>query len=464
MTIIPSTKAHLQAVLKGSPLDPEVLNKVTDQLKLDKSLFVKDNVSDNTVIIELLPLAIGILKTPVAGDVTLITELIHALLAYTSFEDVIRFISTDQLLAGLDSGVPALQNVCVAQIAKAKPADLVANTPLVDKLLELFADKDNHAVQSVQDTLVHLASNGELVVRRIFGSPQLSNMKNSDNAVLQSRLMALLESVLKLEYLVDSNLLVFDAKVFDPSSASWDVLQTVAVVQFYRTIIENPHVPTLVKTINGPLEAITKMFSQRDKFEDVKLFLLTEIYLLFRELSYKNYDLFKTLDGKFNIVNSSLTDREERVSALTFINPRYIFEFKNSTIEDVRLMSAELPILRNLVTYEPSFTQLGLNQQNILNIVYGDMLILLLVVIRTPFGLKKLLHEWPQVMNAIINKENVREPEIFNLRREALELLYNKPAATLGAWYGGVKEAYKEVILGAGYGHDVQAIVADKAA
>ncbi|KAF5092395.1 hypothetical protein D0Z00_004607 [Geotrichum galactomycetum] len=206
------------------------------------------------------------------------------------------------------------------------------------------------------------------------------------------------------------------------------------------------------------------MFSQRNEFEDVKMFLLSEIYMLFRGLSYKEYDLFKSLDDRFNIFNSSLADREERVSALTFINPRYIFEFKNSVIADVRIMSAELPILRNLVTYEPSFTQLGLNQQNLLNLVYGDMLILLLVVIRIPFGLKKLLHEWPQVMTAIINKENVREPEIFNLRREVLEFLYNKPAATLGAWYGGVKEAYKEVILGAGYGQEVQAIVADKAA
>lgn len=464
MSIVSSTELHLQAVLEGAPLNEELLNKVTDQLKLDRSLFVKDNAPDNTVIILLLPLAIKVLKAPIAGDVTLITNLIQALLAYTSFEEILHFISIDQLTAGLDSGVPPLQNICVDQIAKAKPADLVATTPLVDKMLEIFANKDNHAVQKVQDTLVHLASNGELVVRRIFGSAQLDYMKNSGNAVLESRLMALLESVLKLEYNVDPKLLVFGDEVFDPSIASWDVLQTVAIVQFYRTIIENPHPPSLVKIIMNPLVAITRMFSLRDKFEDVKLFLLTETYLLFRELSYKEYDLFKKLDDEFNVVDSSLSDSEERISVLTFINPRYIFEFKNSVIANVRLKSAELPILRNFVTYEPTFTQLDLNQQNILNLVYGDMLILLIVIIKTPFGFSKLLHEWPQVMTAIVNKDNVREPEIFNLRREVLELLYNKPAAVLGAWYGGVKEAYKEVILGAGYGHEVQAIVADKAA
>lgn len=464
MSIISSTELHLQAAIEGAPLNEELLNKVIDQLKLDRSLFVKDNAPDNTVIILLLPLAIKVLKTPIAGDVTLITNLIQALLAYTSFEEVLHIISIDQLIAGLDSGVPPLQNVCVDQIAKAKPADLVANTPLVDKMLEIFANKDNHAVQKVQDTLVHLASNGELVVRRIFGSAQLDYMKNSGNAILESRLMALLESVLKLEYNVDSKLLVFGDEVFDPSIASWDVLQTVAIVQFYRTIIENPHSPSLVKIIINPLVAITRMFLLRDKFEDVKLFLLTETYLLFRELSYKEYDLFKKLDDEFNVVDSSLSENEERISVLTFINPRYIFEFKNFVIANARLKSAELPILRNLVTYEPTFTQLGLNQQKILNLLYGDMLILLIVIIKTPFGFSKLLHEWPQVMTAIVNKDNVREPEIFNLRREVLELLYNKPATALGAWYGGVKEAYREIILGAGYGHEVQAIVADKAA
>ena len=131
----------------------------------------------------------------------------------------------------------------------------------------------------------------------------------------------------------------------------------------------------------------------------------------------RNTTCSRSLDDRFNIVNSSLADREERISALTFINPRYIFEFKNSVIADVRIMSGGAPnptqpchIRTFIHPARPQPTKPPWSGD-------GDMLILLLVVIRTPFGLEKLLHEWPQVMTAIINKENVREPEIFNLRK-----------------------------------------------
>lgn len=466
MSIVQETKTHLTAVLQGTAvIDDELLEKIISQLTLDKSLFVS---TQNNVIVELLPPSIGILQSVSAqGNIKYVIDLIAALLAYSTFEDVVKYIPVAQLDQALSSGAAPLQRVCIVQIGKADPADLIATTPLVDTMLTVFGDlrTESSVVQAIQNALVELSSRGELVLKRIFSrKSQVFNMRESGDAVLISRVLGLVESVYASGYeAVPEDLVQFSNETFDPASPKWDVLDTVLIVQFYRTVLQNPvHPQGFAKSIYGELKGIANMYSVRDQHEDVKMFLLTEIVLLFRELSYQEYDMFRSFDSEYSIITTSLSDKAERGSILTFVNPRYLFEFYTDAIDSTQINSADLSILRNLVTYEPTFKQLDLTQSKLLQLSYSDLLILLIVIIQTPFGLSTLLQDWPQVMTELVNKPNVREPEIFNLRREALELLYNKPASSLGVWSDGVKEAYKEVILGAAYGQDIQALVADQ--
>ena len=204
----------------------------------------------------------------------------------------------------------------------------------------------------------------------------------------------------------------------------------------------------------------------RNEVDDVQSFLLTEIFLLFRELSHQEPALFGELDQQYNIVSSVMGDSQhpnDRISLLTFVSPKYLLEAHPDVIDSIKFKSAEIPIIRNMLSYQQSFLKLGPDQSRLMALSYSDLLLVLLVVAKTNFGLATLLHDWPQVMNSIISKENIRQPEIFNLRRELLEILVNKQASTLGVWYGGIKEAYREVILGAGYNQEAQAIVTDRA-
>lgn len=467
-------QAHLSSVLQNEvPLDIQLVNRMTDQLRLDKSLFYdENNEPSNEVIISLLPISIGLLKSPgdnSSEDLEPVIELIEALLAPKSFDEVLSFISIDDLAAGLESGISPLQTICIKQIAKAQPPDLVANTPLIDKLLDIFADPNSRCTQAVHDALVKLANKGELVIKRIFSessSSMLRQIHDSDNAVLQGRLMSLLESILALNWSVPSTLLQFPLSIYNPNSPTWDILQTLTTIQFYRTIIENAHPKTLMKDISQQINAITGLFAMRNEVDDVQSFLLTEIFLLFRELSHQEPALFGELDQQYNIVSSVMGDSQhpnDRISLLTFVSPKYLLEAHPDVIDSIKFKSAEIPIIRNMLSYQQPFLKLGPDQSRLMALSYSDLLLVLLVVAKTNFGLATLLHDWPQVMNSIISKENIRQPEIFNLRRELLEILVSKQASTLGVWYGGIKEAYREVILGAGYNQEAQAIVTDRA-
>lgn len=470
MSIVEECQTHLANVLAtGAGLDVQLLNRMTDQLRLDKSYFFTENDEpSNDVILALLPSAIGILKTSSASaeDLVPVIELIEALLAPRSFDEVLGFISIDDLVSGLESGISPLQTICIKQISKAQPPDLIANTPLIDQLLQIFANPSSTTTQVVQDALVKLANKGQLVIKRIFSestSSVLYQMHESNNAILQARLMSLLENILALNWEVPTKLIQSPLEVFDPESSDWDILHTLSTVQFYRTIVENPYPKTLINDIKEQIEAIVKLFAKRNEYGDVRMFLLTEIFLLFRNLSRKEYDFFADLDGKYKLVEGVLADSnvDERISLLTFVNPKYLLQYP-SAIESVRFKSADIPILRNLCTYEPTFKKLDPDQAKLMTLSYQDLLLLLLVIVKTPFGLTKLLSEWPQVMTSVVSKENIRVPEVFNLRRELLEILMHKPASTLGVWYGGVKVAYGEVVFGPGYGQDAQVTLADK--
>lgn len=461
----------MASVLRSNTdLDVQLITTMTDQLRLDKSFFVDDNNQpSHAVIIALLPPSIAILKssTESSEDLEPIIELIEAVLSPLSFEEVLTFISIDDLVSGLDSGISPLQIICIKQIAKAQPPDLVANTPLVDKLLEIFADPKTRSTQAVHDALIKLASKGQLILKRMFSassSSVLHQMHDSDNAVLQARLMALLESILVLNWDVPVSLIQFPVLIFSPESPSWDVLQTITVIQFYRTIIEHVHPRDLVKDVRDQIFAIAALFAKRNSFSDVRSFLLTEIFLLFREISRQEYELFKELDEQYQIVSSVLmgTDSDDRISLLSYINPRYLLESSPvHAIDYVQFKASEIPILLNLFSYEPTFNRIDPDQSRLLSLAYPNLLQLLIGLAQTPFGLKKLLSEWPQVMHAVISRNNIRVPEIFNLRRELLEILIDKPEPTLGVWYSGLKTAYQEIIFGPGYGQEAQAIVAD---
>lgn len=470
MTTVDDCQAHLLRVLQeGESLDVSRVDSMTDQLRLDKSLFLgPDNEPSNNVIIKLLPPAIGILKssTETTEDLDHIIDLIEGLLAPKSFDEVLSFISIEDLVQGLESGISPLQIVCINQIAKAQPPDIVANTPLIDKLLDIFASPSSSCAEPVQNTIIKLASKGQLVVKRIFSestSNVLFSMHDGGNAILQARLMSLLESILALKWEVPAKLVQFSTDVFDPMSPNWDVLQVLATIQFYRNVVDTQPSRSLLESIEAQLKAIATLFLHRGEHSDVGMFLSTEIFLLFKSLSIHDYELFARLDQELKIVKNVLEagSREERISLLTFLNPKYLLQYP-AAIESVQFKSADITILRNLSTYEPTFQKAGFDQTKLLSLSVTDMLHLLVVIVKTPFGLQKLLSDWPQVMNQLISKEDIRNPEVFNLRREVLEVLSHKPASDLGVWYNGVKQAYGEVVFGPGYGQEAQVAIADE--
>lgn len=467
---IDSCHAHLVSVLERNvPLDSQLVNRMADRLKMDQSLFLDEsNNPSNSVIIRLLPPSISILKVSTldAAELESAVELIEALLAPKSFDEVLGFISIDDMVAGLESGILPLQTVCIKQIMKAQPPDLVANTPLVDKLLVIFADPNSRCTQAVQDALIKLGSRGELVMKRLFSetsSNLLHQMHDSNDALQQARLMSLLEGFLSYKLQVPSNFIQFPVSLFDVDAPSWDLFQNLTAIQFYRTILENSALKSLIKDITDQIHAIAKLFSKRDENSEIRDFLNTEIFLLFREISYKDIDLFGELDNQYGIVSSvrASSSRSDRESLLTFVNPKCLIRYP-SIIDSVKFISSDITILRNLCSYEPTFNRIDPDQKRLMSLNYQDLLLLLIIIAQTHFGLTKLLQDWPQVMNSVISKKDIRVPETFNLRRELLTILIQKPESTLGVWHDGVKHAYSEIIFGPGYGQEVQVAVSDK--
>lgn len=301
--------------------------------------------------------------------------------------------------------------------------------------------------------------------------------------------------------------------IWNPSNhEKWDVFLIGIIVQTLRDIFGSEECPTklLISTAKSlesakeqsldtdlglfsELDKVANLFSMINIHSDIRYFVASDILSLFKALttiegnnspfakkndkhhrreddstSEERYTLkiqiFKKLDEKYQLIKGACDSNDapdldtvasDTIQVLTHIGPKYLLDEHKDIIRKVELNSKNIPVFCNLVHDEECFKYLELTQTQIVNglVNYFDQILLVSHIIQTPYGLNLVLKSWPQVMNQIIvaPRNEVREPNSFEIRREVLKNLTDLEPYALGTWYGSVREAYRETIFGPGY-------------
>lgn len=461
MDPITSCIDHLQAVLQGQPIDESIVQKAVSKLTLDTSL----TVNDDRIVSALFPLAIGVLK-----DVSITSEqaetvisLVQALLSNKSFSKVLEFAPVDLLLEALNSPSDALQRAAIAQLRLADPPDMVASTPLVEALVDLVQDPS--APPSAVDALAVLGSQGPLVRRRLFSGScleKLTALFQGNDATLQSRVMDLVQRVLPAD---EERLIPYDKLVLlDPEKhlvQSSDPLAQMAVLLFYRTLLENAHPSDLPAAITPQLEGAFQLFASDDPL--TKSLLLSEIYHLFGALSRADPELMQQLDKKYNLTASpALTNWNDESAILltTVLSPVYLADQAPNAISALPINHSTIRAIASLSTNSRTYSLLHVTAEKLTNLAFPDLMFVLEAFTCTEWATRDII-QWPSVMDALLNVTQLSDKDAITFRQEALTNLVGRAEQVpLGMWDAAIRrELYK-----ARYGHSIapRAEIADE--
>jgi hypothetical protein len=464
--VVVKAQIHLQQVLRGESLyDTSIIERANTKLSLDSSLLV----GDDKVIVVLLPLLVTVLRTPFNNiNYESVIELLQTILGQKSFQQVLAFISQSDLIEGLRSGVAPLQKACVSQIVKADPSDMLANTPLVDGLVEILASmsSDSSVVGATTRGLSSLAGKGELVRRRLFSGESLATLQNKmhdGDSILQGRLMTLITDLLPFDspQVIPISLISFPPDSIDKDD---DVLLVLNKIQFYRDLISNPHPSTLIAQIAPQLESIARLYNRRHEDPTVDSFLVNEIFAIFGAFSSVDPSGFRELDNLYNIASASeLTDYNDdrKIMFLSLLSPKYLIENVPDVLRHMPVRARTVRAFRNLVMNEEAYKLCRPSAENMLELPYLELMALLTATTNTPWGTQDLLGS-PRLMDSLLWNESIRERDTMSYRREVLDNLMKNPPEVLSVWYEPIRKKHRELVYGVAE-VEPQAAVADKA-
>jgi hypothetical protein len=454
--LIATANEHLQKVISGAEhVDAQLLNPIAARLNLDTGSLLANQES---TISGLLPTVIQTLQTPQEDeDYEPVINLLRAILSKQPFQDVIKYVPIEVFLEGLNSNISSLQHVCIEQARNAKPADLVANTPLVDALLKLgLSDTaESNISYEALETLVELGTTGTLVRRRLLTGESLRSLqevRNGNDAKLQSRMCDLVQGIYPHD---EERLLPKEFVCYEPAKIDQydDLLFSLQLIGFYKNLFNSEHLPELVETTRDQVKAIINLYSQRDTNSDVRAFFLNHILEFLGTLSRKEPQYFKQLDNEYNITEdytqATYLNEDSPILFMSLLNPEYLVQKRPESIRNLPYKARTVRALKSLLKNQAAYNISVPTSDKLLSLPYLELMVILTSIASTPWGTNDLLENWPSVMDSLISNEDVRDKDVISYRREVFELLLdNNTQDTLGVWYDGIKNSYKQMLFG----------------
>jgi hypothetical protein len=449
--VVQRVETHLNGVLAGTEkFDGSILDKANAKLSLDAS------VARNPLLVpKLLPPLIQLLRTPMDIDYDPVISLMERVLAYKSYDEVLGYVSQDDLVEGVLEGPPSLKKASIGQILKANPADQLAKTDIVPALVTVLSrkDTDSSTAVAVLHALSDLSKRGDLIRVELFSGECfeiLNKIRLKGGAIQQGRLMSLVTAILPFDTPRTMPVELYQFSRLD-ISRDGDVLLVLNKIQFYRELVENSHPDDLVRSIKEPIEGIVDLWKRRHIDTEVSAFLLSEINLFFGVMSRQERADFRNLDATHSITKDfgeSLNDRMT-ISLIAVLDPEYMAEYCAGAIKTLPFKASTVKALCNLVLGVESYKLVEPTSSKILAMPYLERTLLLSLLTTTPWGTHDLLQSWPQVMDSILHVENLTEPEVISYRRTILENLVQLTPESLAVWDNPVRRAYREMLHGA---------------
>lgn len=383
-------------------------------------------------------------------DYDTLLEFLNNLIQITSFDDILKTFTVEDLQMALKSPiVPLVQSACLI-VSLSYPKGILASTIIFDILLDLyFKDDTDIIVINEIDKIWYNLSTDQLLRDNLLKNnlKLLELIKKKSDPLPTVRLLNLL--VILLEHIHSVN--DFNTSLFLWSKEdsydifNKDILLFLHIIKYYTqwfTYVSNSKQFWLLDFLKPVILSMGKIFNEREEHPEIIIFAKIYLFKFFQKTSYlSDLSIFKALDERYLHV---AIENEFMDEYLSFINPEYLFQLYKSIIEDfVILTPSKLPIIRNLISNENTFQLIKpeLTSDSILSLPFPEQMVLLQKVTQYEYSVKYLIFSLPKVMaNLIDNSDNhIIEPETVQLRAEAIENLLKFSPEELNIWYQPLK-------------------------
>ncbi|CCH40651.1 DNA mismatch repair protein [Wickerhamomyces ciferrii] len=430
-------------------LDTKLIDDFISIATIDKTIH-----HDQNQIKDLLLAIIDILhNNSLDIDYNKVIGLLDAVLIGLDFETVIDLFKLDLIVEALHSPNENLQILAMKVSAKASPPDILSNTEIIPKAVELLSIKDSSIklVNEIEKSIGTLVS-GELIRRRLLSGnveSKLLGIKESNDTTVKSRLLDLLIHVLPLVKEQEINPILYKFTKFTEDN---DILYTLNLIRFYTEILDivdsSLEKYWLLVNIEDQINIIGKLYAERSTNSDIEYFAVTELSLFFKKLSLISPSLFETLDNKF--VKIGKNDH----FLLATLNASYLGSKHQSILKQLPLNINNISIFRNLISDPTSFNSVKdeITTNKLLKLPYVELFAILSKLAQYNYSAKLLLQELPQVMNKVIEGRNVSEPESYELRKLTIENLLQQSDEDLEIWKSPLQREYYTIT----HGHPLQ--------
>ncbi|ODQ64090.1 hypothetical protein NADFUDRAFT_80222 [Nadsonia fulvescens var. elongata DSM 6958] len=440
------------------PIDPTPISLLADQLAISQP--------HPSLPQDLLPLVVPALKNGNNPPTVLycISELLSVLLDNSKWYYLQDTVNLADFEAALTCGIPKLQASAARAIGLASEANVLKGQNgliklLVKQLLEL--DYEIIVVSAITDSLTCHLANKPGVLRAFLSDDSILTILgqlHNGSAILQSRLMAIIEKIIiYINEPISSK--VVDLFNYSPMALSDndDILHTVVLVQHYNRLLVHTKQPkAMIDHLQAQIVPMAKLWSDIVRFQPLTDLFKAEVVEFISILSHRLPEVWKdSLAIQFNIPECLVdikTPAEVRVLILSHIEPIYLAEQLGPSghLSKITVKASNIGVFMNLVQTQQSFEFMTqLTSTSLLDLSYTDLFALLVQITRFEWSTQQLASHWPRVMSRIIEWDDITEPQSFNLRQQVLEQLFLMSNSDfLEHWKYQIKTAYKELIHG----------------
>ncbi|GME83659.1 unnamed protein product [Ambrosiozyma monospora] len=340
-------------------------------------------------------------------------SLLNAILLHFDFDQIITFFDVDQLIEAMTKGNEELKLLAIGVVLRAKPADLIANTPILLTLFQLLREPETtlRLVTNIANCVVTLASDGELVRRRILSNEIVTQMKKMrDDLKVDTRLFDLVVELLPVIPDLPEELYLVSKNEFIKSD---DILHDSVIVSFYSKLIDSISLmrdesiqEKLLQKLDEQVNYITKVYLDDTFKTELKLLFNIEPVIFLSKLSQLFHKKFEQLNTRLNIVDHAIAKYQVDESSwflLSNVNPDFL-KSKKEFIQNLPLNEKYISIYANLISNKELFTEkLALDPKQALKLTVDSFLELMAPLTLKDYGVAKLVDSWPELLTRLLD-------------------------------------------------------------
>ncbi|KAH3672258.1 hypothetical protein WICMUC_004353 [Wickerhamomyces mucosus] len=448
--LLERVQLHLENIeqKKVKLLDNDLLDKAISRVSIDRLALEKPE--GKQALMAVLLVIVNLLKdSELEIEFYKIIELVDELLYNLTYEEVVSIVKYDTLLQALKSESANLQLLAIKVSSTANPPDLVSNTEIIPRYIELLSISQTpvRVVNEIEKSL-NILVKGELVRRRILSKSELDVIRGmtKGDVLIKSRALSIFTILLPF---ASQDEIYYNLSplfpLFNFEDTDKDEVYLLTLIQFLTEItsmidgsIEDRS--WLLSNIGISLDSVTKAVKS-GKFS----FIHGSAVELFSKLSFVARSTFKELDKNFLDLGHS-----KDVLLLSSVNPEYLAEEHSALLKRLRISFNAVTIFRNLIENEKSFNIIkeSIASKDLLSLPYLEFIAIVVKLTEYSYGSQYLLKHLPQVMNKLLSGDGISEPQCYKIRKITLENLRNLPDEVLDIWRGGVYQEYSLLVNG----------------